>query len=540
MISADSLNFDATKFSPQELDAEESALIEELTTLKEQMEQLNPDEVHRQLLEALEKEALNSISTALDISDLMEDRPNSNSIYHQDVEQLKNNASQRNERRSNYERSKMTGEEFMAGVKRIETEATNLDGSRIHVDCYTGENLVAGDVDDKYDHEHVISAKEISDSYFAGLFMSEEELREFANSDKNLKITRAGINRSKADEDLKSWLKKPHPGSDKTNAEYYNIDPDVAEATYNEAHSELRKKIALKACERATSMAKTTAVNVGGYALKQTIGELLKITIKELIKEFKQKCVDPLKERFKRVIKGIKSQLKNLIKVFEESALNNFVSTLIDAVLNVFVNTTKKIFKIIRMLYKSILKAFKVLFSKDSEISFSDRLLAASKIIGAAMMGVLGVFLDELICSALSSIPGVAVIAPYISPILSALIMGMITALIMQGFSAYQKGKQYVDCKVREGQIIYRLECISESRVNNMTYQTKVIAAETLTVFKGVLTIYSNCLQHINEQLLVSHELHKKITSTQKRTRDNINDIDEILEQCNNVNYGLQ
>ena len=183
---------------------------------------------------------------------------------------IKSNKKELDERKKGYVRSRLTGSDFMAGVKRIETSAKNPDGSIIHVDCYTGEPLVAGRVEDKYDHEHVISAKELSESYFTGLFLSEEEIRAFANSDKNLKVTKAGINRSKGDEDLKKWLSKEHPGKPGvSNQEYYNIDPEIATKTYDEAHSELRRKIAMKAGERSLSVAKTTAINVGGYALKK-------------------------------------------------------------------------------------------------------------------------------------------------------------------------------------------------------------------------------------------------------------------------------
>ena len=515
------------------LDQEEALLMQELSEVQSEKEKLNPDLVHKQMLEALQKEALNSIATALDISDVLEDRPEVNSIYHKDASILSANKQQLNERRENYERSKLTGSEFMAGVKHIETGAKRPDGTAIHVDCYTGEELRVGNADDKYDHEHVISAKELSDSFFTGLFMSEDEIREFANSESNLKVTRAGINRSKADEDLKTWLKKEHPGSPGvTNQEYYNIDPKVADKTYKEAHRELKKRIALKAGERAASVAKSTAINVGGYALKKSLGELLKITIVELIHEFKEKCVDPLKDRFKRVIRRIKSQLSKLVTTFKEAALNNFVSTIIDAVLNIFLDTTKKLFKIVRMLWKPILNAIKTLVNKSSNVSFTDRLLAASKIIGAALVGVLGVFLDELINSALCSIPGVAVVAPYVSPILSALIVGMTSALILQGYDAYKKGRQLVEYKNKEGHIIYQLEQISERRVAQQGYKCKIVQLNTESVFVGTLSLYQQCNDFIEEKqqsIAISSNSAKKHIAD---SIDTLDEIDSILVKC--------
>ena len=515
------------------LDEEEVRLMRELAEIHSNMDKLDPDLVHKEMLEALKKEALNSIATALDISDIMEDRPDQNSIYHKDVSKLKRNKKDLDERRQNYDRTKMTGQEFMSGVKRIETSAKRPDGTAIHVDCYTGEPLKVGVADDKYDHEHVISAKELSDSYFTGLFMNEDEIREFANSESNLKVTRAGINRSKGDEDLKEWLKKEHPGKPGvTNQEYYNIDPNVAEKTYDEAHHELRKRIALKAGERAVSAAKTTATNVGGYALKKSLGELLKITIVELINEFKEKCVDPLSERIKRVLKKIKSQLSRLVQTFKEAAMNNFVATIMDAVLNIFLDTTKKLFKIVRMLWKPILNAIKTIVSPSPQYSFTDKLLAASKIIGAALMGVLGLFLDEAINTALSSIPGVAIVAPYVSPILSALIVGMISALILQGYEVYKKGQQLVEYKNKEGHIIYQLEQISEKRTIMAEYDCKIVQLKTVDVFNGVMSLfteYNNAIE-VSESSIAVHSEHAK--GTIRDSRENLNEIDIILNMC--------
>ena len=496
------------------LDKEEVQLMKELDSVQEKISKLDPEQVHKQMLEALQQEAINSIAVALDISDVLEDRPESNSIFHKDVSLLKSNKKELDERKKGYVRSRLTGSDFMAGVKRIETSAKNPDGSIIHVDCYTGEPLVAGRVEDKYDHEHVISAKELSESYFTGLFLSEEEIRAFANSDKNLKVTKAGINRSKGDEDLKKWLSKEHPGKPGvTNQEYYNIDPEIATKTYDEAHSELRRKIAMKAGERSLSVAKTTAINVGGYALKKTLGELLKITIVELIKEFKVKSIDPMKERFKRVAKRIKKQLSHLVKTFKESALNNFVSTIIDAVMNVFLDTTKKIFKIIRMLWKPLLNAMKVIVSPSKEYSFTDKLLAASKIIGAALMGVLGVFLDEIINTALCSIPGVAILAPYVSPVLSALIVGMVSAIVIQGYSAYRKSQQLVEYKDKEGHIAFQLELIS---------QRKAIIEEYKSVYKGIS--FANDVKPHNYE----DEFNKSVAIAAERGADSLSNENEI------------
>lgn len=98
------------------LDSEEVELLNELSQLNLEIEKLDPELMNKQLLEALQKEALNSIAVALDISDFLEKRPEKHSIYHNDVTILKDNKEALDKRKNKYVRSEITGKEFMAGV----------------------------------------------------------------------------------------------------------------------------------------------------------------------------------------------------------------------------------------------------------------------------------------------------------------------------------------------------------------------------------------------------------------------------------------
>ena len=81
------------------LDKEEVQLMKELDSVQEKISKLDPEQVHKQMLEALQQEAINSIAVALDISDVLEDRPESNSIFHKDVSLLKSNKKELDERK---------------------------------------------------------------------------------------------------------------------------------------------------------------------------------------------------------------------------------------------------------------------------------------------------------------------------------------------------------------------------------------------------------------------------------------------------------
>ena len=126
------------------LDQEEVDLWKELEDIEAKKKELNPDIVHQQMLEALREEAINSIIVALNISDLLESRPDEGSLFNDDIAEIKNNKEALDKRREEYIRSQMTGDEFRNGVKRIEIGALNSNGSAVHIDCYTGEEIRVG------------------------------------------------------------------------------------------------------------------------------------------------------------------------------------------------------------------------------------------------------------------------------------------------------------------------------------------------------------------------------------------------------------
>ena len=182
-----------------------------------------------------------------------------------------------------------------------------------------------------------------------------------------------------------------------------------------------------------------------------------------------------------------------------------------------------------------ILKAIKTLISPSSEVTFTERLLAASKIIGAALVGVLGVFLDEVINTAICTlpIPGAALVAPYVSPIISALIVGMISAMIIQGYDAYKKSRQLIEYKNREGHILYELEKIGCQRNIINGYNSRILLSQTHTFFTGVLDLYKVCEKEINER---KQEIEGIMINTTKVLADAEATNEEIREILNHFN----
>ena len=239
-----------------------------------------------------------------------------------------------------------------------------LEPQEHFIDYATGEELIGGDTEKgNYDFDHVISAEEMKYDILAGIFMSDDEFRKFLNSEENIAPLNRDINQKlkkvKTWKEFEKCLDEPcKQDATKTNAEYYGVDKKRAFDRYKESRKKYYKVIG-----------KNAAKAIGGYALKMTVFKFVKIVVVELINECKLKSEESITKRMKQVGKRIISRMSELVDTFKESALANMVSTLMDIIINFFLNTTKRAFKIIRQIFSSILNVFKVLFdtSKSSE-----------------------------------------------------------------------------------------------------------------------------------------------------------------------------
>lgn len=84
-----------------------------------------------------------------------------------------------------------------------EALARSGDGKALYIDCYTGETLRGGD---RYDYEHVRSSEALFMMYRDRL--TNFEIAEVVNCQKNIAVTLRSINQSKGKMRLEDWLSK--------------------------------------------------------------------------------------------------------------------------------------------------------------------------------------------------------------------------------------------------------------------------------------------------------------------------------------------
>jgi hypothetical protein len=293
-------------------------------------------------------------------------------------------------------------------------------------------------------------------------------------------------------EDVEKWRNNPSSeNADKSNKEYFGINHQKMSKAIDEtdkARSELLKS--KKVNYDYKTQGKIAVSNAAASGAKAAIGKLLSITVVEVINECKNKDDVDFKVKAKNIATKIKAKAKDILSSFKDHSLNSFLSTFIDALLNSVFKIAKNIFKFVKTAFLSILKAVKILFS--SEYSWEVRLKEAMKIMGATVAMLIGLALDEIIEKALiANLPFTAPFAGYVSPVLSGLIVGISSVLILQGFQKYQSQIKFSKLKTDEAVVAQKLAKVNLAQSSVSDYKATESVSVSLMIFQGALPIAS-------------------------------------------------
>ena len=516
-----------------ELDAEALSDMEELTKLQQNMN--SRSSLGSDVFNLLQKAALDAASQIIDLSDVADGRVSQGGViitplnfekqvFACDEDKVRYDEFQ-NRRNHSSDRFRRT-KEYQERCAQID-EAIHTEGGA--TDCYTGKKLWGTPSEGKWDHEHIIPCNQYKEDVKAATYLNEEKLNKLVNSKKNVQPTSMSINRSKNDKDPREWLNEKDKNGNFVVGKR-GEDRELVEKNINIAEKE-RKYTIVK--EAVKGQAQNAAIGVGKstlfYTGKLLVGETLKISIVEFIAEFKNHVAsagETLVMRFKRVFTNIAINVKNNLftiwQKIKDAVKGNVISEIINTIMNFFFTTAKRLFKLIRSMIGSIIKAFKVIFSKKA--SLEERLFEALKIISVGLATSLGYMLDELIEKAIvTGLPFLTPIASTISSIVSALIASIASALICMAFDRY-KGKM----KFKEQQSVYNnllakgvTRSIGLAQISH--YRTSIEIFQTYQMFeKGVANMSIRCNDieqnfskmllidaQIEEERKISHQLHE-------------------------------
>ena len=330
-------------------------------------------------------------------------------------------------------------------------------------DLYSRKRLTRNS---KKDLDHIKSAKETHDD--RGRVLAELATEDLANRPENLTPTNRTTNRSKGKKPLVEFLESlprlKEENQDKIKAleskrsltrdeettlrklkekqkTYEAVDADKAMEADRKARKAQDREINRRYYTSARFAKNTLATSASeGYkmGLQQAIGlvlcEFFRATFDELhdiyANGFSAGFEDSrffavLKERLFRVGTRVAARWKEACVAFRDGFISGFLSNLVTVIINMFVRTGKRIVRIIREGFFSLLKAIKILCFPPEGMTMAQAAHESSKLVAAGLVAIGGIVVEQQIDNMIK-------VAPWLEPfadILTAVLIGGLTGL---------------------------------------------------------------------------------------------------------------
>ncbi|PSV44606.1 hypothetical protein [Photobacterium sp. GB-36] len=311
------------------------------------------------------------------------------------------------------------GVSFDTQRKKLKLQSTNEQGQI--KDTYTGQYHDASEMD----LDHVKSLKAFHES--GAYMLSDVEKRQFAADPDNHEFTHNSLNRSKGEKDLKEFSE--------TNEQ---ADKRRTNAAHTRAEKAAEKYVPSNPVGKTVFVAKRGAVDgvkAGSQqGLQQALGALLSefisatfIEVKDIFNNgfkgnaLEMSWVDALISRLNNIKNKLLSKWKNVAQAFAAGALSGFLSSIITALLNMFVRTGKNMVRIIREGFMSLTKALKTLIFPPEGMTAKQAAHEATKILATGLVITGGIMAGEAIATALGTIPFAGTISMVLTGLLSGL-----------------------------------------------------------------------------------------------------------------------
>ena len=305
--------------------------------------------------------------------------------------------------------------------------------------------------------DHTVSIKEQLNDIEMAAFFSKEQVKEIANSSKNLHDLDASANMSKGDKTMKEFLNSERNGL--KSEERFNIDRKQLEKDDQEAREELKnrkdenKNIAIQSGKKSR---RNEALKVTGKALKAAVLQLLTEFLREIVKKFIS-WLGEKEKNFGTFITKVKEAISNFMSNLSHHVLGvgqSMVTMLATSIIGPVVGTFMQVWTFIQQGWRSLTEAIDYLKNPENKNkSTSVKMLEIGKIIVAGVTAAGAIVLSSAIGATLLSIfPPLAVEIPLLGS-LSGLIgtfMGATVAGIAGAFVLKLIDQMVVDKQIDE------------------------------------------------------------------------------------------
>ena len=305
--------------------------------------------------------------------------------------------------------------------------------------------------------DHTVSIKEQLNDIEMAAFFSKEQVKEFANSSKNLHDLDASANKSKNDKTMTEFLNSERNGLKPE--ERFNIDRKQLEKDDKEAREELKnrkdenKNIAIQSGKKSR---RKEALKVTGKALKAAVLQLLTEFLREIVKKFIS-WLGEKEKNFGTFIAKVKEAISNFMSNLSHHVLGvgqSMVTMLATSIIGPVVGTFMQVWTFIQQGWRSLSEAIDYLKNPENKNKSTNvKMLEIGKIIVAGVTAAGAIVLSSAIGATLLSIfPPLGVEIPLLGS-LSGLIgtfMGATVAGIVGAFVLKLIDKMIVDKQIDE------------------------------------------------------------------------------------------
>lgn len=376
--------------------------------------------------------------------------------------------------------------------------------------------------------DHTVSIKEQLNDIEMSTFFSKEEVKEFANSSKNLHDLDASANMSKGDKTMKEFLDSERNGLKPE--ERFNIDRKQLEKDDREAREELHKRKQEnkeKAIQSGKKSRREEVLKVSGKALKAALLQLLSEFLRELISKFISWLKDT-ERNLSTFIEKIKDAIISFVNNLSNHLLNigkSVVTMIASAIVGPVINTFLKAWTFIHQGWKSLKEAIDYLNNPDNkEKSVQIMMLEIGKIVVAGLSATGAIVLGETLGASLTaSFPVLAISIPLLGTIggLIGTFMGATLSGIIGAFVLKMIDQQIVDKQIAD---------LSSEKIDQKN-EMLVIQNQLLDVKNIKLEVEKNTIINtIKERHDMAASIMKEKLSDifAESTRDDKSDFDEI------------
>lgn len=215
---------------------------------------------------------------------------------------------------------------------------------------------------------------------------------------------------------------------------------EISKTKFDElVRNEKVQLVAHEAKVRTTRAANGMAMSMVRDFAKTSIVIFFKETYEEFKESKDEKLVVRIKQLLHRIWEKIKGKCKNFIQNIWATIKDGLKGSLVSeffTLLNDFIfKTFKNAFRVMRMMWNSIVKAFKIIFSGTS--TWQERIFEAAKILSAGVIGVIGFSLNELVEKGLTSI-GIP-FSSFFAEIISGLLSAVLSAVVLMIFDNFKR-----------------------------------------------------------------------------------------------------